>query len=189
MSLLVVLLGLFSFFGNTEKGSYEQVMSTINKYSKSIKKNEKIVLRGYGLHYAGEDKKYDGKIHVIDLSYSIDERLQYEEARKFFYSTVDGLLTELNSDPKIKTHFAHYPVGYEDLHFSVSFDYESKGILNRDDVDMISIFENKIYYFIMEKDGEVSKPKMDKVIPDVYFYNGDEMKTRSIVRKLPETEM
>ena len=166
--------------------SYRDVMSVIQKYSKSIKSENGILLRGYGLNYAGQDKVYDGKIHVIDLSYSIDANIQYKDARQMFYSMVDGLLDRINKDESLKQYFFHSPVGYQDLWVSLSFDYESKGFLKRDDLDAIHIAENKIYYFIAEKDGVARELKQRRVVPDVYILTDVLSNTRSIVRKLPE---
>jgi hypothetical protein len=161
-------------------------MSVIQKYSKSIESEDGIILRGYGLHYAGQDKVYDGKIHIIDLGYSIDANVQYKNARRMFYSVVNSLLDRINKDESIRQYFSNYPVGYQNLRFSLSFDYQSKGILHRDDVDSIHIMENKIYYFIADKDGVARELKQTKIIPDVYVLTDVLSNTRSIVRKLPE---
>lgn len=165
---------------------YKAVMKIVNNYSKSINSSQGIKLRGYGLHYAGKNKIYDGKIHEVDLMYSIDKRLQYKPARDLFYSIVDGLLAKINSDEKVKKYFFKFPIGYEDLHFSLAFDYDSKGTLKKDDVDSIGILDNEIFYFIATKDGEVKNPKMNQVVPDVYIMEESDASTRAIVRKLPE---
>ncbi len=168
--------------------SYSEVMAVINKYSKNIKKEKTIELRGYGLHHAGPDKIYDGKIHEINLSYSIEKKMKFEEARKLFYSIVDGLLACLNAKESIRDCFYHYPVGYEDLYFRLNFDYESKGYLSRNEISSIGILENEIMYFIVEEDGGTAEMETRQIIPDVYIGTGLSSKTRCITKKLPETD-
>lgn len=176
MNLLLSLLLLAA----KPDDSYDRVMDEINRYSKGAKEKG-YILDSYGLHYAGEDKKYDGKIHQIDLGYTLKQRMQYENGEMAFYTLVDGLLNRINSNKELSSYFHHYPVTYEDLYFRLSFDHTKK-----DDVKMISIFENEIMYFILEKDGEVEKARLDKIVPDVYFYNGDDAKVRTVIKKLPE---
>jgi hypothetical protein len=160
-------------------------MDVINKYSDFMKAENDIILRGYGLYYAGQDKIYDGKIHVIDLGYSVDKRMKYDEARDLFYYVVDGLLNKLNGDPSLKDYFYHYPVGYEDLFFRLSFDYEKKGYLKKDDLSMIYIFENKIGYCILSEEGP-AQMKQRELGSDVYILEGFSPKEKVIKRKLPE---
>ncbi len=80
----------------------------------------------YGVNYAGEDKIYDGKVHLVDLGYRIDKNMKIEEAQKFFYSLVDGLLENLNRNESLKQYFHHHPLSYKDLYFRLSFDYDGK---------------------------------------------------------------
>ena len=75
-------------------------MEVINNYSQKIEKEKNIINRMYRLDYVGADKIYDGKIHVIALGYSIDKNIQYEEAKKHFYTVVDDLLLIINKDKK-----------------------------------------------------------------------------------------
>src|SRR5579872_1640327 len=117
--------------------SYNNVMKEINIYSSQIKKDKGICRTWYGLDYAGPDKIYDGKIHQIDLGYRIDKAMKFDVARAYFYEVVDGLLERINKNEKLKEYFYHYPVGYEDLHFCLSFDHENKGSLKRDEIRAI----------------------------------------------------
>jgi hypothetical protein len=168
--------------------SNDEVMVVINKYSKELKK-EGIVRRWYGLDYAGADKVYDGKIHNISLGYGIDKNLKYEEARKFFYEIVDGLLKELNENEQIRAHFYHYPLTYQDLHFALSFDYQDKVYFRKDDVEHITIQFNKIFYEIANVDGATNKLIAHETHPGMgtLSYSGEDS-FRTIIRKLPETE-
>jgi hypothetical protein len=185
--LFFVILGLTGCFLK-EKDSYDEVMKVIHKYSKDLKE-EGIVNRWYGLHYAGPDKVYDGKIHEISLGYSIDNNLKPQDARKMFYRIVDGLLAEINDHENLRECFFHNPVTYADLHFSLNFDYESKGHLKQGEVDQIAIEFNKIFYFIANVNGAIDNwiyapdgPGIGRIHSTGY----DAL--RSIVHKLPETE-
>jgi len=164
------------------------VMDVIFKYSNDLKKDG-IILRSYGLDHAGQDKIYDGKIHEVSLGYSIDKNLQYSEARKLFYHLVDGLLAEINRNQRFRDIFFHFPITYADLELTLSFDYESKGHLNRDDVDQIGIYLNKIYYFISKVDGLKNEIVAKEMVPGMgtLSFTGLDS-TRSIVHSLPEKE-
>jgi len=166
--------------------SYANVMRVIKGYSKSIENEKGIVLRGYGLHYAGPDKIYDGKIHTIDLGYCVDRNFHYKEARDLFYSVVDGLLEVINKNDGFSGFFFNFPVTYKDLYFRLNFDYDMKGSLKKDDINQICILENEILYFIVEEDGKSNELKQTKIVPDVYVLTDVLSNTRSIVRKLPE---
>jgi hypothetical protein len=171
----------FSEFKKTDK-----VMSVIERYSKKIKKEKNIERRSYGFGVTNEDKVYDGKIHSIDLAYSIDKNLQYDEARKLFYEVVDGLIQAINAHPEISDEFYHYPIGYQDLEVSLSFDYESKGHLKKDDVSAIYIWYHEEMCFIVEKEG---KEEVEKkwITPNIYTTEGLGSTTRCIIKKLSET--
>jgi len=166
----------------------QKVRNLTLKYSDKLEK-EKIIHRSYGFDHAGPDKIYDGKIHLIALGYSIDKNLKYQEARKLFYRIVDNYLSEVNSHPELKEAFFHFPVTYEDLHFSLSFDYQNKGHLNRDDVEQISIAFNEIFYFFSEVDGFKNDIVKKEVVPGMgtLTFTGDG-KLRTIVRPLPEKQ-
>src|SRR5579872_508168 len=98
MWLFSVFLFLFLIYSDRtyamhkSDSSRDEVMDVINDYLKPLEKEKCIQLRGYGLHYAGSNKIYDGKIHEINLSISVDKRMKYNEARILYYSIVDGLL-------------------------------------------------------------------------------------------------
>ncbi len=189
---LHALFLFFAFFTpviamSKTQNSHQEVMKTIKKHSKLIKKNAGITLRIYGLSYAGPDKIYDGKIHEIDLGYSIDKNANYNEAKKLFYNLANGLLNELNSNESIKTYFYHYPVGYQDLRLTLSFDYENKGFLKKDDVKMIGIQQNEITYYIVTVDGMTNGLVATETYPGMgtlTFTGWDSMRT--ITKKLPE---
>ena len=161
-------------------------MKVINSYSSDIKKEKGIVLTRYGLKYFGPDKIYDGKIHQIDLGYRIDKAMKFDEARAYFYEVVDGLLNCINQNEKLKEYFYHYPLGYEDLDFSLSFDYENKGTLKCDDIRAIHIQFNEILYEIIEEEGP-SRPILESRGCGLAVMNGYTNEPRCIVRKLPES--
>lgn len=163
-------------------------MDQIFKYSNKLEK-EGVFCRLYGLDHAGPDKIYDGKIHQISLGYSIDKSLKYPEARELFYRIVDDLLCEINSNQNFRDGFFHFPVTYADLHFSLSFDYEHKGHLNKDDVDQIAIEFNKIFYFIVKADGFKNDIVTKELVPGMgtLSFTGEDS-LRTIVHKLPEKE-
>jgi hypothetical protein len=161
------------------------VMNVIDRYSKSIAIEKKIILRSYGLQYAGRDNVYDGKIHIVDLSYSIDKNMNYEEARSLFYEIVDGLLDVINKTEYLGKYFHHSPIGYEDLWFSLNFDYDLKRTLKKDDVAQIVILENQIMYNFCK--GEKPIPmSQKKVFEGLYLVDGFFPDTRTIIRDLPE---
>ncbi len=165
---------------------HDEVMFVINQYLTPLEEEKGIELRGYGLHYAGPDKVYDGKIHEINLGLSISKKMKYEEARTLFYSVVDGLLQSINKNESIRNHFYNHPVTYQDLYFRLSFDYEAAGYLDIGDISMIAILENKIKYFIVEeKRGNVAIGTR-KTVPHVYIGTGFPPKTRCVTKKLPE---
>jgi hypothetical protein len=117
----------------------------------------------------------------------IDKNMKYNEAKTFFYSILDGLLDELNRNDSIREFFYHYPVGYQDVRFTVSFDYEDKGYLEKDDVYMISILDNSITYFLLKEDGVQNKLASKEIYPGMgtlSFTGLDALRT--IERDLPE---
>ena len=164
------------------------VRTVINQYSKEIELKKDIERRIIGLEYAGPDKIYDGKIHAIVLAYSIDKPLKYDEARKLFYEVADGLIDAINSHKEIGEYFYHYPIGYEDLDISLSFDYENKGHLKKDDIDSIYISDNEICYFIIDKEDAPDELQKQQVSPEIYILKGFGSKTHAIRKKLPETD-
>ncbi len=168
--------------------SREEVMPVIDRYSKELKK-EGIVQRWHGLIYAGRDKVYDGKIHEISLGYSFDQSLKYQEARELFYRIVDDLLIEINSREYLREYFFHYPITYQDLHFDVGFDWEHKGHLKKDDVNMISMGDDVIFYAIANYDGASNKLVFHETYPGMGTVTNTGRETmRFIMRQLPESE-
>lgn len=178
------------FIGNCamaeRDNSYQETLAVINKYSKTLKNEKKIRNSSYGLHYAGPDKIYDGKIHTIDLGYRLDKNLKYNEARTYFYSIVDGLLNHINKNTQLAKYFFHYPVDYSDLEFHFSFEDDKKGELKRDEVQSIHIVRNEIFYEIVEQEGSPNKVEHTQVGPDVYYMTGLLTKNRSIIRPIAE---
>ncbi|MES2272908.1 MAG: hypothetical protein V4487_01805 [Chlamydiota bacterium] len=193
MNLIFFLIAVF-FSANTshavqkKASDSNEVIWTIKDYSKKLKKETGIQLTMYGVTCAGDDKIYDGKVHLVDVGYCIDKNMKYDEARKLFYSIVDGLLVAINEKDCIRDCFFHYPVGYEDLYFRLNFDYHVLGHLKRDEVSMIGILENEIKYFIVEEDGEKATLETKQIIPDVYIGTGLSPKIRCITKKLPEMD-
>jgi hypothetical protein len=191
MNYLLVLFFILNFnrcFSMAKPTPREEAMNVFHNYSKILEK-EGIINRWYGVDCAGPDKIYDGKIHEISLGYSIDKNFKYQEARRFFYRIVDNFLLEINSHEHIRDQFFHYPVTYEDLHFALAFDYKSKGHLHKDDVDMISIQENEIFYRIANIEQATDKWVFHGTYPGmgtVSHTGRDSM--RSFIRKLPESE-
>lgn len=171
-------------FGMSKKeNSHREVVEIIKNYSKNLEKSKGIELKLYGLDYAGPDKVYDGKIHEIGLGYSIEKRMHYKEARELFYSIVDELLEKINKDKRIQNYFYHTPVGYQDLHVGLSFDYSSKGYLKKDDVRKIYIFENRISYLIIEKEDDRPADRYRRADFEIEHMIST---TRAIDRDLPE---
>lgn len=173
--------------------SYQDTVNVIYDYSKKISKENSIELMSYGLDYAGADKVYDGKIHVIDLSYAVDRRIQYEEARLLFYELIDGLLKKINSTEYLAKYFSNNPVGYEDLFVKLSFDYYNKGFLKKGDVSQIYIYLDKVRCHTIEVE-KAAKIEQKEVIPDVFILEEYVLKesmieenpyTKEIIRRRP----
>ncbi len=166
----------------------DEVIPLIKKYSEQLRKEKNVKLRSYGVRCTGRDKVYDGKIHLIDLGYSVDLNIRCDEGRRYFYKIVDGLLALLNSREEFRNCFYHFPITYEDLSFRLHFDYDEKRHLRKDDLEMIAIYENEIMYFIAEEDGVCPKEERKYVTPDVYIITDILSKVKCIRKKLPETE-
>ena len=184
---LSVISGICMTAKNSEISS-QKIMAVIDEYSKEIESKKNIERRSYGFHATGPDKIYNGKIHAIDLGYSIDKNLKYDEARKLFYEVADGLIDAINSHKEIGEYFYHYPIGYEDLDISLSFDYENKGHLKKDDIDSIYISDNEICYFIIDKEDAPNEIQKQQVSPEIYILKGFGSKTHAIRKQLPETD-
>ena len=201
MNVIFTFFSILGLLGNvhcakpkSSKPDTNEVIWTIKRHSKKLKKEKGISLALYGTSCAGPDKVYDGKVHRIDVMYRIDKKLKYEEARVLFYSVVDDFLAELNTNEKIRDCFYHYPVTYKDLYFILSFDYEDKGYLSRDDVSMISIYENEIMYFFAKEDGAHSGLQLNPVVPDNSKITGMTQTTgwsdtKCFRRQLPEEDI
>ncbi len=168
------------------KNPNNEAIFTILDYSKKIKKEKGIELREYGAIGPRSNSAFDGKIHGVNLGYSINQNLGLDDAKALFFSIVDGLIDWLNKNESIGSCFAHYPVGYGDFYFRLSFDYDSKGCLHQDDVVMIAILENEIMYFFAEEDGATTQFETKKIIPNVCMTNGFSRKLRCVTEKLPE---
>jgi hypothetical protein len=166
----------------------QKIMAIIDQFAEDIKKKKNIIFRAYGFVSTGPDKVYDGKIHALDLGYSIDKNLKFKEARKYFYELADTLVQTINSHPEIGKYFYHFPIGYEDLELSLSFDYEDKGHLKKDDIDSIYIQKNQIIYFVVDNEETVDKMKMDQITPDIYILRDFASRSHSIRRPLPEKD-
>ncbi|HSX37495.1 MAG TPA: hypothetical protein VLE95_01555 [Chlamydiales bacterium] len=185
--LLFFILTNPIFAMSKQVNSRQQVMHTINQYSKEIENRDGIRLRCHGLSYAGPDKIYDGKIHVIDLSYSVDKNLKYQDAEKIFYHLVDELLETINKNEQIRGHFYHKPVSYKDLYFRLDFDYENKGHLKRDDVKQMAILDNTLICIIANQDKATNELVAEEKSPGfghLIFTGEDSMRT--IMKNLPE---
>jgi hypothetical protein len=76
-------------------------------------------------------------------------------------------------------------VGYEDLYFRLSFDYDNNVPLKKDDVSMIYILENEIGYRIVSEEGSTEMNQRE-LGSDVYILEGFSPKKKVIKRKLPE---
>jgi hypothetical protein len=159
-------------------------MDAINEYSEYLKKDKGITCGMYGLDYSGADKINDGKIHTISLGYDTDKRMKYEEARTFCYEIVDGLLTKLNKNEKIRPYFFHYPLTYADLEIHLTFDFDNRYSLKRNEVASIHIEENEILYLIVDKESPHKKAN-PKTTPTESL--GDYIDLHRVIRhKLPE---
>ncbi len=172
MKVLLIFF-ILSFFVSCSLGdgrdySYQDTMNVIYEYNKKLSKEKSIELCAYALDYAGKDKIYDGKIHVLDLAYSVDKRIQYKEAKELFYEIVDGLLEKINNTEYLRKYFYHYPVGYEDLYFRLIFHKDGGSLLKTGDVLHISVMNNKILINILEEDGEV-RAKYREINPNIFI--------------------
>lgn len=190
MKVHVVILVFMSIlnvsFAKTEKQkSFHDTMSVIDEYSQILKGQEQIRNSSYGLDYAGEDKVYDEKIHVIALGYRVDKHMRYDEASNYFYSIVDGLLAHINKNVQIKKYFFHFPVNYSDLELNFSFEDGSQGALKHDEVKSIHIARNKILYEIVNEE-ESNDIQYDQVSPEIYVLQNGLEKNRSIIRTIAE---
>src|SRR5262249_6965398 len=141
----------------------------------------------YGISGAGPDKVFDAKVHEISLGYRVDKNMKLEEAKKYFYALVDGLLDRLNQSEAVRPFLSHYPVTYADLHLFLAFDYKNKGFLKKDDIDSIHIAMNEILYVIVENDGETDKLHLNQNELGVSMGHF-EQKTRIITKPLPEKD-
>ena len=78
---------------------------------------------------------------------------------------------------------------YSDIHFTLAFNYGDKRLLlKKDDIDLVAIYENEIFYNIVEKEGESAEMINEQVSPDVYITRDIAPATRCIRRPLPEQE-
>ncbi len=191
MSLTSYISGFLLFLNiccgmQKERSPNNQLTSLIKEHSKVLKKEKNITLRIHGVSCAGKDKIYDGKIHRLDIGYSLDKNLKFDEAKTVFYSVVNDILALINSKQEIRGLFYNQPVTYKDFYFCLSFDYEDKGFLKKDDVSLIAIFENEIMCFIVEEDGANAGLEMKEITPDVSFITGLSPKTHCITEQLPE---
>lgn len=184
-----LLIFCVSFKANgSANESRKKTMRVINKYSDEIKKKFLIERTSYGLDYAGPDKMYDGKIHVVALGYSIDKSVNFEEGRKLFYQLVDGLIETINKEESIKDFFFHHPITYEDLEITLGFNYGSKRDLKSGDLDMICIYDNEIFYQVVEKDGKANELTYDPMGSGLYRVGGMLSNLRCIRKCLPEKD-
>ncbi len=186
-TILVVFYLLICGFASAKSDYYNDVMSEIHDYSHKLKKEQNIQLVLYGISGAGPDKVYDAKVHEISLGYRVDKNMKLDEAKKYFYAVVDGLLDHLNKNEQIKHHFSHYPVTYADLRFFLSFDYKDKGFLKKDDIASIHIYMNEILYVVVQNDGETDKLHLNQSEMGVSMAHF-EQKTRIITKPLPEKD-
>ncbi len=164
--------------------SFEETMTVIDEFTQFLK-TKGIRNSSYGLFYAGDDKVYDGKIHVVALGYRTDKHMGYEEARKYFYSIADGLLEQINKNTQLKDYFFHYPVDYSDLQLNFSFEDKNQGSLKRDEVESIHLTRNKILYEIVNEE-ESNDIQYDQVSPEIYVLQNGLEKNRSIIRTIAE---
>ncbi len=165
--------------------SYKKTMLVINEYSKLMEMEKGIRNTLYGLDYAGLDKIYDGKIHVIALGYSINKKMEYEEGRKYFYLVVDKLIEQINKNTNLEKYFFHYPIDYRDLEFHLSFEEDKNEIPMRGKLDSIHIVRNEIFYEIVDQEG-FNHPEIDELIPDVYITKDLLSRNHSIIRTISE---
>jgi len=160
----MILLFIVSCSKSLKKDSYKETMSVVNEYSKKIEKHEGIRRSGYGLYYLGKDNTYDGKIRAISLGYRVDKNMKYDEARKYFYFVVDGLVDQINKNKQLSEYFPHFPIDYSDLNLYLSFEDKKEGALKRDDVRLIHMSENEIFYLVTTEGKPDTKKHPDGLI-------------------------
>ena len=159
----------------SKKGPYYRVEDLFLRFSEQVEREQGIRLTSYGFNWAGKDNVYDEKVHVINISYNYEKGMKYDDAKKCFFTFVDELIGYVNHHEEFKDIFYHFPIGYEDFHLSFSFDYHFKGHLKKDDVWLISIFENRVYYSIV-RDFDTSN-KYNPYITRSFIENFDVKKT------------
>ncbi len=184
-SLILYFLASCSL-GDGKDYSYQDTMNVIYEYNKKLSKEHSIELSMYGLEYAGEDKIYDGKIHMINLGYAVDKRIQYKEARMLFYELIDNLLQKINNTEYLRKYFFTFPVRYEDVYIHLSFDYYDKGILKKGDISSAYLYDNTVCFSTIEVE-EPDEIKQKKVIPGVFILE-ELLSKKSFIEENPYTK-
>jgi hypothetical protein len=160
--------------------AYDEVMSEILSYSRTLKKEKNLMLFIRGLQYSGPDKVYDGKIHIVTTGYLANMNIPIDEARVLLYSVADGLLERLNSLSHLKSCYANYPLNHGNLEFSISFNPSDKSKLKKNDISCINIAWNEAFYEIVENPAG-APPTHRKMSDDVYILEKSSTRTRSLI--------
>jgi hypothetical protein len=164
--------------------AYDEVMSEILSYSRTLKKEKNLTLFIRGLSYSGLDKVYDGKIHTVTIGYLTDMNIQIDEARILLYSVVDSFLAHLNSLSHLQNYYANYPLSYENIDCCLGFSFRDNN-LKKDNVSSAHLLWKKAVYRIVEN------PTSDllthrKMSDDVYILENGYERTQSIVLPVEE---
>jgi hypothetical protein len=160
--------------------AYDEVMSEILSYSRTLKKEKNLMLFIRGLQYSGPDKVYDGKIHIVTTGYLANMNIPIDEARVLLYSVADGLLERLNSLGHLQDCYANYPLNYGNLDFCLSFSSSDKKNLKKNDTSSVNIKRSKTFYEIVENPAG-TPPTHRKMSDDVYILEKSSTRTRSLI--------
>lgn len=176
----------FNLFG---EGTYHRkIVTAMNIYSKRLEKEKGIEQKMHGLNHRKVHEPDDNTIDTISLTYSIDRHMEYQEARALFYEIADEFIAHMNSEKELLQYFYKPPIGYKNLDLHLSFDYDLKGHLKVGEIDDIRITDNKISYFIVNRETPAQLEFIPTVDPDVFTMGNFCSNTRRVVRSLPETE-
>ena len=176
----------FNPFG---KGTPDRkIVDVIHRYSNRLYEEQGIELKMYALNLDTIHEPADNTIDTIYSTYSVNRRMGYREARALFYEVADDFITHMNKQKDLLQYFYKPPIGYEHLHFKLSFDYERTGHLKAGEIDSILISNGKIYYSIVETES----PEQIEFIPtgdsEVFTLGNFCFNTRWVSRPFPETE-
>ena len=110
------ILMLATTLASCESARYQDnvIDSITSSYSKRLYKNEGLELIG-----SGGTMMHD--IESVELHYCINKNVDVNSARKLFVNSVEGLVTEINKDVKIRPYLHEYPFTHHNAEVKISF--------------------------------------------------------------------